>query len=107
MNGDRYPKFCNDHRQANIINIRNQRCRAAGCSRGASFAATGGERGPFCSEHKGKQHGQHSQEEEPMHGSRVHQPRADLRDRWTAAPQVPRRTPRARLSSATLHPTNK
>lgn len=38
-----------------------------------------------------------------MHGSRVHQPRADLRDRWTAAPQVLRRTPWARLSSATPH----
>lgn len=54
MDGDRYPMFCNDHRQAKMINTRNQRCRAAGCSRGASFAATGGERGQFCSEHKGK-----------------------------------------------------
>ncbi|CAB1108202.1 unnamed protein product [Ectocarpus sp. CCAP 1310/34] len=54
MDGGRYPKFCNDHRQENMINIRNQRCRAAGCSKGASFAATGGERGQFCSEHKGK-----------------------------------------------------
>lgn len=54
MDGDRYPKFCKDHRQANMINIRNQRCMATGCSRGASFAATGGERGQFCSEHKGE-----------------------------------------------------
>ncbi|CAM9119384.1 unnamed protein product, partial [Ectocarpus fasciculatus] len=52
MDGDRYPKFCKEHRQANMVNIRNQRCMAPGCTRGASFAATGGERGQFCSEHK-------------------------------------------------------
>ncbi|CAN0509320.1 unnamed protein product [Ectocarpus sp. 8 AP-2014] len=53
MDGDRYPRFCNDHRQANMINIRNQRRRAAGCSRGASFVATGGERGQFCTSTRG------------------------------------------------------
>ncbi|CAN0479309.1 unnamed protein product, partial [Ectocarpus sp. 12 AP-2014] len=48
------PQVLQRPRQANMINIRDQRCRAAGCSRGASFAATGSERGQFCSEHKGK-----------------------------------------------------
>lgn len=51
MEGDRYPKFCKDHRQEDMINIRNHRCIAPGCSRGASFAVSG-SRGQYCSEHK-------------------------------------------------------
>ena len=35
-----------------MINIRNHRCVAPGCLRGASFAPTGTQRGQFCSEHK-------------------------------------------------------
>ncbi|CAN0358675.1 unnamed protein product, partial [Hapterophycus canaliculatus] len=26
LEGDRYPKFCKDHRHRDMVNIRNQRC---------------------------------------------------------------------------------
>ena len=52
MDYERYPRFCKDHKQEVMVNIRNHRCLTPGCSRGASFAMAGNRRGVYCGEHK-------------------------------------------------------
>ncbi|CAM9562168.1 unnamed protein product, partial [Sphacelaria rigidula] len=50
--GNRHIRFCKDHKNLGMVNIRSNRCLAPGCQRGASFSQLGSRRGIFCGLHR-------------------------------------------------------
>jgi len=46
------PRFCSAHKEPNMVDVRNKRCEANGCSAQPAFNVEGSMRARFCSAHK-------------------------------------------------------